>query len=153
MSFGSRNTFLIHGVILMQIIIILLTVELRRRLLLLMVILLLSIFLKLIRTSLFCVCDQVRILKDQNILTKTYFPNWFQELFAMKDIVPWTYVIDDLHSNFVRQYFLRRTVAKNKMCLRQGKMSRGKQRTNTTFAQFIAYDDLFYSWIDNTHVV
>ena len=42
----------------------------------------------------------MRISKYKNIFAKGYMPNWSEEIFVIKNIkntVPWTYVINDLH--------------------------------------------------------
>ena len=42
----------------------------------------------------------VRIPKYKNIFAKVYTPNWSEEVFVIKkvkNIVPWTYVINDLN--------------------------------------------------------
>ena len=44
--------------------------------------------------------DHVRISIYKNIFAKGYTPNWSEEIFVIKKIknaVPWTYVINDLH--------------------------------------------------------
>ena len=49
----------------------------------------------------FKVGDCVRISKYKNIFAKGYTPNWFEEVFVIKEIkntVPWTYVINDLNN-------------------------------------------------------
>ena len=49
----------------------------------------------------FKVGDRVRISKYKNIFAKGYTPNWFEEVFVIKEIkntVPWTYVINDLNN-------------------------------------------------------
>ena len=48
----------------------------------------------------FKVGDHVRISKYKNIFCKGYIPNWCEEIFVIskiKNIVPWTYVINDLN--------------------------------------------------------
>ena len=48
----------------------------------------------------FKVADQVRISKYKNIFAKGYMPNWSEEIFIIKkikNIVPWTYVLNDLN--------------------------------------------------------
>ena len=48
----------------------------------------------------FKVRDHVRISKYTNIFAKGYTPNWSEEVFMIKEvknIVPWTYVINDLN--------------------------------------------------------
>ena len=46
----------------------------------------------------FKVGDHVRISKYKNIFAKRYTPNWSEKVFVVskiKNIVPWTYVIND----------------------------------------------------------
>ena len=48
----------------------------------------------------FKVGDHVRISKYKNIFAKGYTPNWFEEVFVIKEVkntVPWRYVINDLN--------------------------------------------------------
>ena len=48
----------------------------------------------------FKVADHARISKYKNIFAKGYTPNWSEEVFVLnevKNIVPWTYVINDLN--------------------------------------------------------
>ena len=48
----------------------------------------------------FKVGDHVGISKYKNIFAKGYVPNWSEEIFIIKkvkDIVPWSYVINDLN--------------------------------------------------------
>ena len=47
----------------------------------------------------FKIGDHVRISKYKNIFAKGYMPNWSKEVFVskIKNIVPWTYVINDLN--------------------------------------------------------
>ena len=48
----------------------------------------------------FKVGDCVRISKYKNIFAEGYTPNWFDEVFVIKEVkntVPWTYVINDLN--------------------------------------------------------
>ena len=50
--------------------------------------------------SKFKVGDHVRIPKYKNIFTKGYVPNWFEDVFVIKNVtntVPWTYVNSDLN--------------------------------------------------------
>ena len=44
--------------------------------------------------------DHVRISKYKNIFAKGYTPNWFEEIFVIKEIkstVPWPYVSNDFN--------------------------------------------------------
>ena len=46
------------------------------------------------------ISNHVKISKHKNIFTKKYTPNWPEEVFLIKNVkntVPWTYVIEDLH--------------------------------------------------------
>ena len=56
----------------------------------------------------FKVGDHIRISKYKNIFATIYTPNWSEEVFMIekvKDTVPWTYVISDLHNkDFVRTF-------------------------------------------------
>ena len=48
----------------------------------------------------FKIGDIFRISKCKNIFTNGYTPNWFEEVFVIKNVknaVPWTYVINDLN--------------------------------------------------------
>ena len=52
------------------------------------------------KDSKFKIGDHVRISKYKNIFAKGYTPNWFEEIFAIKNVkntVPCTYVINDLN--------------------------------------------------------
>ena len=44
----------------------------------------------------FKVDDHVRISKYKNIFAKEYALNWSEEVFEIKNTVPWTYVVGDL---------------------------------------------------------
>ena len=52
------------------------------------------------KDSIFQVSDHLRISKYKNIFPEGYTPNWSGEVFVIskiKNIVPWTYVINDLN--------------------------------------------------------
>ena len=56
----------------------------------------------------FKVGDHVGILKDKNISSIGYTPNWSEEVFVIKKnkiAVPWTYVIDDLNGEEITGTF------------------------------------------------
>ena len=64
----------------------------------------------------FKVSDYVRISKYNNIFTKSYTPNWSEEIFVIKEIknaVPWTYVINDLNSEEITGTFYEQELQKN----------------------------------------
>ena len=56
----------------------------------------------------FKVGDHVRISKYKKIFAKGYTPNWSEEVFVIKkvkNIVPWTYVINDLNGEEITGIF------------------------------------------------
>ena len=63
------------------------------------------------------ISDIVRILKYKNILTKVYTSNWSRETFLIKkvkNVVPWTYVVNELNGVEIWWNFLcKRIVKKN----------------------------------------
>ena len=63
----------------------------------------------------FKVGDHVRISKYKNIFAKGYTPNWSEEVFIIKkvkNIVPWTYVIDDLNDEEIIGTFYEKNIQK-----------------------------------------
>ena len=56
----------------------------------------------------FKVGDHVKISKYKNIFAKEYTPNWFEEVFVIKEvknIVPWTYVTRNLLEHFMKKNY------------------------------------------------
>ena len=52
----------------------------------------------------------MRISKYKNIFAKGYTPNWYEEVFVIKEIkntVPWTYVINDLNNEQIIRTFYK----------------------------------------------
>ena len=52
------------------------------------------------KDSKFKVSDHVKVSKYKNVFAKGYTPNWFEEVFVIKEVkntVPWTHVIIDLN--------------------------------------------------------
>ena len=78
----------------------------------------------------FRVSDYVRISKQKNIFAKGYTPNWSQEVFMIKkvkNIVPWTYVINDLNGEEIIGIFYEKELQKtNQSEFRIGKVIRKK---------------------------
>ena len=78
----------------------------------------------------FKVSDYVRISKQKNIFAKGYTPNWSQEVFMIKkvkNIVPWTYVINDLNGEEIIGIFYEKELQKtNQSEFRIGKVIRKK---------------------------
>ena len=63
----------------------------------------------------FKVGDRVRISKYKNIFAKGYTLNWSEEVFAIKkvkNIVPWTYVINDLNGEETMGIFYEKELQK-----------------------------------------
>ena len=49
-------------------------------------------------------------IKYKDIFGKGYTPNWSQEIFVIKkikNIVPWTYFINDLNDNELLEHFMK----------------------------------------------
>ena len=74
------------------------------------------VILRIIHISIpkFKVGDHVRISKYKNIFAKGYMPNWSEEVFVskIKNIVPWTYVINDLNDEEITGSFYEKELRK-----------------------------------------
>ena len=63
----------------------------------------------------FKVGDRVTISKYKNIFAKVYTPNWSEEIFVLKEIkniVPWTYVINDFNGEEIIGTFYEKELQK-----------------------------------------
>ena len=63
----------------------------------------------------FKVGNHVRISKYKNIFAKGYTPNWSEEFFVIKkvkNIVPWTYVVNDLNGEEIIGTFYEKELQK-----------------------------------------
>ena len=63
----------------------------------------------------FKVGHHVRISKYKNIFAEGYTPNWSEEVFVIKKIrnlVPWTYLIDDLNGEEITRTFYEKELQK-----------------------------------------
>ena len=61
--------------------------------------------------------DIVRVSKYKNIFTKSFVPNWSEEIFAInkvKNTVPWTYVISYLKGEEIVETFCEKELQKKK---------------------------------------
>ena len=68
-----------------------------------------------VKDTKFKIDDHVRISKYKNIFAKGYPPNWSEEVFVISKInntVPWTYVINDLHSEEIAGTFYEKELQK-----------------------------------------
>ena len=75
-----------------------------------------SMELHSIKDPKFKVSDHVRISKYKSVFAKGYTPNWSEEVFIIKkvkNIVPWTYVIDDLNDEEIIGTFYEKKSTKN----------------------------------------
>ena len=75
-----------------------------------------SMELHSIKDPKFKVGDHVRISKYKSIFAKGYTPNWSEEVFIIKkvkNIAPWTYVIDDLNDEEIIGTFYEKKSTKN----------------------------------------
>ena len=91
------------------------------------------------------------MLEFQNIKTKAYTPNWSQEVFAInkiKNIVPWTYVINDLNGEEITGSFYEKKLQKTekKKGFRIAKVL--KRKGDRLYVKWKGYNNSFNSWID-----
>ena len=86
----------------------------------------------------FKVGDHERISKYKNIFAKGYTPNWSDEVFVIKEvknIVPWTYVINDLNGEEIIGTFYQKEIQKtNQQEFRMEKVIKKKR------------DKLYFKW-------
>ena len=91
--------------------------------------------------------DIVRVSKYKNIFTKSFVPNWSEEVFAInkvKNTVPWTYVISDLTGEEIVGTFCEKELQKKKIY--SWKVI--KRKGNKLYVKWKGYDSSFNSWID-----
>ena len=97
----------------------------------------------------------VRISKYKNIFAKGYTPNWSEEVFVVskiKNIVPWTYVINDLNGEEIIGTSYEKELQKtNQQECRIGKVI--KRKDDKLYAKWKGYDNSFNSWIDKKYLV
>ena len=97
----------------------------------------------------------VRISKYKNIFANWYTPNWSEEVFVVskiKNIVPWTYVINDLNGEEIIGTSYEKELQKtNQQEFRIGKVI--KRKYDKLYAKWKDYDNSFNSWIDKKDLV
>ena len=97
----------------------------------------------------------VRISKYKNIFANGYTPNWSEEVFVVskiKNIVPWTYVINDLNGEEIIGTSYEKELQKtNQQEFRIGKVI--KRKYDKLYAKWKGYDNSFNSWIDKKDLV
>ena len=94
--------------------------------------------------------DHVRISKYKNIFAKGYTTNWSEEVFVIskiENIVPWTYVINDLNGEEIIGTFYEKELQKtNQQTFRIEKVI--KKKGDKLYVKWKDYDNSFNSWID-----
>ena len=103
----------------------------------------------------FKVSDHVRISKYKNIFAKGYTPNWWEEVFVVsgiKNIVPWTYVINDLNGEEITGSFYEKELQKtNQKEFRIEKVL--KRKGDKLYVKWKGYSNSFNSWINKKYLV
>ena len=102
----------------------------------------------------FKVGDNVRISKYKNIFAKGYTPNWSTEVFVVNKVqntVPWTYLIDDLNSEEIKDSFYEKELQKtDQKEFRIEKVI--KRKGNKLYVKWKGYNNSFNSWIDKKEI-
>ena len=99
--------------------------------------------------------DHVRISKYKNIFPKEYTPNWSEEVFVIskiKNIVPWTYVVNDLNGEEIIGSFYEKELQKtNQKQFRIEKVL--KRKGDKLYVKWKGYDNRFNNWINKKDLV
>ena len=103
--------------------------------------------------------NHARISKYNNIFAKGYTPNWSGEIFVIskiKNIVRWTYVINDLNCEEITGSFYEKEITgsfyekevqkTNQKEFRIEKVL--KRNGDKLYVKYKGYDNRFNSWID-----
>ena len=103
----------------------------------------------------FKIGDHVRISKYKIFFAKGYLPNWSEEVFVIKkvkNLVPWTYVINDLTGEEIVGTFYEKELQKtNQQEFRIENVI--KRKGDKLYVKQEEYDDSFNSWIDKNDLV
>ena len=95
----------------------------------------------------------VRISKYKNIFAKV--PNWSEEIFVVskiKNIVPWTYMINDLNGEEITGTFYEKELqGTNQQKFRIEKVL--KRKGDKLYVKWKGYDNSFNSWIDKKDIL
>ena len=106
------------------------------------------------KDSKFKVGDHVRISKYKNIFAKECTLNWSEKICKIKKVknaVPSTYVINDLHGEEIIETFNEKELKKtNQQKFRIEKVI--KRKGNKLYVKWKGYYNSFNSWIDKTDV-
>ena len=103
----------------------------------------------------FKVGDHVRISKYKNIFVKGYAPNWSEKVSVVKkikNIIPWTYVIDDLNGEEITGTFHEKELQRiDQQEFRIEKVI--KKKGDKLYVKWKGYDNSFNSCIDKKDLV
>ena len=102
----------------------------------------------------FQVGDHVRISKYKKIFAKGYTPKRSEEVSVIKRIkntVPWTYVITDLHGEEIIGTFYENELQKKKKEFRIEKVI--KKKGNKLYVKWKGCENSFNSWIDKKKIL
>ena len=100
----------------------------------------------------FKVGDHVRTSKYKNTFAKGYMPNWSEEVFLIKNTIPWTYVINDLNGEQIIGTFYEKELQKtNQEEFRIDKVIRRKG--DKLYVKWKGYDNSINSWIDKKDII
>ena len=97
----------------------------------------------------------MRISKYKNIFAKGYMPNWSREIFVIKkikNIVPWTYPINDLNGEEIIGTFYEQELQGP----RQNEFRIEKQikkKCDKLYVKWKGYDNSFNSWANKKDTV
>ena len=108
--------------------------------------------------------NHARISKYNNIFAKGYTPNWSGEIFVIskiKNIVRWTYVINDLNCEEITGSFYEKEITgsfyekevqkTNQKEFRIEKVL--KRNGDKLYVKWKGYDNSFNSWIDKKDLI
>ena len=105
--------------------------------------------------SKFKVGDHVRISKYKNIFAKGYTTYWSEEVFVIKKIkntIPWTYVINDLHGEEITGAFYENKL--QKIDLQKFRIEKViRKKDDKLYVKRKGYDSSFNRWIDKKDLV
>ena len=99
--------------------------------------------------------NNVRISKYKKFFAKGYVPDWYEEVFVIKNVkktVPWTYVTSDLNGEEIAGTFYEKELQKtNQKEFRVEKVI--KRKDDKIYVNWKGYDSSFNSWIDKKDII
>ena len=96
--------------------------------------------------------DHVKISKYKNVFAKGYTPNWSEEIFVIKkikNIVPWTYFINNLNDEEIIGTFYEKELQKIEFRIEKVIKKNGDK----SYVKWKKYNSSFNSWIDKIDLV